>query len=637
MKKLLITLPENLSTALGYTLLHSLWQGVCLLILFLAVSQFLKTSQSRYISSMVALFSQLLVSAVTFCLVFQPEVNQYSSISLTESNTTLLLETFNMEPQAAMANLQQFVGNHHEKLTWLWIAGVAFLLIRMAIGFLYTQKLKTTQIQKVEGETRLKMGHIMHKLGINQEVDLLESLKVSVPLTIGWLKPVILFPAGMLVNLPMNQIEAILAHELAHIKRKDYLFNILQNVVETIFFFHPAVWILSARIRTERENCCDDVAIDVCQNKIVLANALAEVAGYQSQPMFGMAFGGQKNSVLGRIKRIVGISEKQYLSTGNWLTLTLFLCLGTAGWTYANEKTEEYYDEKQVEIAENLPKIDELDINEPIKNLREMQKDTFPFSETEIKMEKLGKEMNVLSAAMTKYSEIMQEHSKEINSKEMQALSKEMEKLSMKMEKPSAELGELSKEVSLLSLDIARKNILKEDATKLQKDLDKAQVSLKVKQEEMTKISAEMTKLGGKMQTLHEPMAEIQKKMEKQRVPMDSIAAIMNKKGAEMSKLGEQLKKEHEEMTSEFGPLLKKEGFSKSSDTYEVIIAGGSASVNGKSLSASETQKLKELISNHFRKSNIDGYDEIKIRKDEEKPSYMFKKGNIRQSSNWTF
>src|SRR5690606_19858334 len=112
-------------------------------------------------------------------------------------------------------------------------------------------------------------------LGLKERIQLLESVKVNLPLTIGWLKPVILFPAGMLSGMPADQLEAIMAHELAHIQRRDYLFNIVQNAIEILFFFHPAVWAISHRIRVERENCCDDIALRHCQSKLALANALA--------------------------------------------------------------------------------------------------------------------------------------------------------------------------------------------------------------------------------------------------------------------------------------------------------------------------------------------------------------------------
>ena len=99
------------------------------------------------------------------------------------------------------------------------------------------------------------------------------------PTVIGWLKPVVLLPASALAGLTPRQLEAILAHELAHIRRHDYLVNLLQTLVETLLFYHPAVWWLSRRIRVERENCCDDLAVSLCGDPVAYAAALADLEG----------------------------------------------------------------------------------------------------------------------------------------------------------------------------------------------------------------------------------------------------------------------------------------------------------------------------------------------------------------------
>jgi beta-lactamase regulating signal transducer with metallopeptidase domain len=122
---------------------------------------------------------------------------------------------------------------------------------------------------------------ILNKLALqsrfNTGIELLESALVRSPLTIGHLKPVILFPIGLINRLSESEVEAILAHELAHILRRDYIFNILQSVVEVVFYFHPAVWWLSAQVRQERESACDDRAIALVGNKMNYAKALVTI------------------------------------------------------------------------------------------------------------------------------------------------------------------------------------------------------------------------------------------------------------------------------------------------------------------------------------------------------------------------
>ena len=111
---------------------------------------------------------------------------------------------------------------------------------------------------------------------------LLESSRVAVPLVVGWLRPAILVPVAALSGLTALEMEAILAHELAHIRRHDYLVNLVQCLIETLMFHHPATWWISGVIRREREHCCDDIAVLACRDRVVYARALAAMEGLRS-------------------------------------------------------------------------------------------------------------------------------------------------------------------------------------------------------------------------------------------------------------------------------------------------------------------------------------------------------------------
>ena len=143
------------------------------------------------------------------------------------------------------------------------------------------------------------------------------------PTVIGWLKPVVLLPASALAGLAPHQMEAILAHELAHIRRHDYLVNLFQTVVETLLFYHPAVWWLSRRIRAERENCCDDLAVSLCGDPVAYAAALAELEGLRSTTGDSVlaATGG---SLLQRVRRLLGAPSHAGRAPG-WLAAGLAL------------------------------------------------------------------------------------------------------------------------------------------------------------------------------------------------------------------------------------------------------------------------------------------------------------------------
>src|SRR5204863_2273719 len=122
---------------------------------------------------------------------------------------------------------------------------------------------------------------IARRLGVTAAVHVVESLTVDVPTVVGWMRPVILLPIAAVAALTPAQVEAILAHELAHIRRHDYAVNVLQTVAETLLFYHPAVWWISKRVRTEREHCCDDVAVGVCGDAVGYAGALAELESWR--------------------------------------------------------------------------------------------------------------------------------------------------------------------------------------------------------------------------------------------------------------------------------------------------------------------------------------------------------------------
>src|SRR6185295_2411884 len=126
---------------------------------------------------------------------------------------------------------------------------------------------------------------------------------VQAPTVVGWLRPVVLVPVGALAGLPADQVEALLLHELAHIRRHDYLVNILQNVAESLLFYHPAVWWISGHIRAERELCCDDMAVFVCGDSLSYARALAQLESFRPAQVSALAANG--GSLADRIARLL--------------------------------------------------------------------------------------------------------------------------------------------------------------------------------------------------------------------------------------------------------------------------------------------------------------------------------------------
>lgn len=307
--------------ALGWTIVHSLWQatavGLALAVILLLIRR--KSAQIKYFISFAALMGILCWSAVTFVqsyryaaekqqlktviihnpsyvkALLQPSPGQTVTVADTESSVNLKL-----------VKTRAFFQRNFYWICFVWICGLVLLMTRLVGGYVYTRRLRNYQLIPLDSDWLQRVGAMAAKMGIRRKVVACCSPLTLVPLTIGTFKPVILFPVSAFTGLSADEIEAILAHELAHVVRNDYFFNIIQSLVEILFFYHPAVWIISAQIRSERENSCDNVAIAVTGNKIAYVKALAAVqmGQYQPEPQLSMAFSASNGNVLHRIKRI---------------------------------------------------------------------------------------------------------------------------------------------------------------------------------------------------------------------------------------------------------------------------------------------------------------------------------------------
>ncbi len=192
-------------------------------------------------------------------------------------------------------------------LSWvvaLWAAGAAAFSLRLFAAWTLARRLRTKLVNPAPAEWQARMERLAARVAVSRPVRLLASGAVEAPAVIGWLRPVVLAPASALCGMAPAQMEALLLHELAHIRRHDYLVNVLQSVVEALFFYHPAVWWISGQMRVERELCCDDVAVLLTGDATGYARALAELAtGRFLQPA---AVGADGGSMAERIARLLG-------------------------------------------------------------------------------------------------------------------------------------------------------------------------------------------------------------------------------------------------------------------------------------------------------------------------------------------
>ncbi len=306
-------IPSEIIQAIGWTLLHSLWQGMAIAFL-LASLLFIfrkKSSQLRYALSVVGLTVLLVATLFTFGIEYQPigysSANQVVSEVENSQETVLSQNWLSPSNESAdfFGNFLEYFNDHLPLIVLLWIIGIFFLGLQMVGELAYIYHLKNYRTQKVNTSLQNQLSKIALQLGIRRTVQLFESLKVKAPLLVGIFKPAILLPVGLATGLSNKQIESILAHELAHIKRHDLRINLLQSFAEVVLFFNPALWWISSCIRTERENCCDDFAIQVTGDRVAFAKTLAQLEEMKASESFALAFTGRKNGVLHRIRRML--------------------------------------------------------------------------------------------------------------------------------------------------------------------------------------------------------------------------------------------------------------------------------------------------------------------------------------------
>ena len=203
------------------------------------------------------------------------------------------------------------------------MVGVVALSIRLLGGWLTARRVARRQRRPVTPEIQAMAARLADRLALRRVVDVVESAGVAVPIMVGWLKPVIVLPTAVISGFTPDQVEALIVHELAHIRRNDYLVNLLQAAVETVLFYHPAVWWVSGRIRAEREHCCDDVAVTIC-DRLVYARALSDLAALAT-PSLAMA--ASNGSLVERVRRILGRPTAESESGAGWLPVFLILAV----------------------------------------------------------------------------------------------------------------------------------------------------------------------------------------------------------------------------------------------------------------------------------------------------------------------
>ncbi len=349
----LLFFSHNLNYALGWTVIHSLWQALLIALVTGIVLIILqkKSSNFRYVLANAGLWSVLFAAIITFFIYYDFSKKASELVFVPENKTSVLQfisqpkiddipTSFSYEANAgfSIAEMKNYFNQNMYFIVSLWFMGVIVFLVKILGSISYVYYLKNRLNFPAEEYWQDTLNSIREKTNITKYIDLVESALVRSPIVIGHLKPMILFPIGAINRLNTSEVEAILAHELAHVMRHDYFFNILQSVIEALFYFHPAVWWLSSQIRTERENCCDDIAISLCGNAVTYAKSLVSVQEMAYfAPQMAMAFAGtdRKKHLLLRVQRIFN-QPKSKINIMEKIAAICILFVTMAGFAFSN-------------------------------------------------------------------------------------------------------------------------------------------------------------------------------------------------------------------------------------------------------------------------------------------------------------
>lgn len=314
---------SSIVDALGWTLIHSLWECAAIAVLSAAVGLTMKraTSNARYVAAYSSLLAMPFTSIATFLALFSSR--HISAVVPALTGIAAAVPSAPVTPSNPLPQIQIPLP-YMQILVWFWSAGVLAMSTWSVAGWLAAQRLKRRSKRSLPEFWQSRLAVLAIQLGIRRSIRLCESALAQVPAVIGWLRPVVLVPAGALLNLSARELEAVLAHELAHIRRFDYVANLLQSAIETLMFYHPAMWWLSKRIRAERENSCDDLAIEACGDRLVYARALTALEELRcGTPQFAMAATG--GPLLSRIRRLLGKDDTRRRALPLWIALAAVL------------------------------------------------------------------------------------------------------------------------------------------------------------------------------------------------------------------------------------------------------------------------------------------------------------------------
>lgn len=552
--------------SLCWTLIHSLWQALVIIsVVFISLKLISKSNaQLRYFILSNALFIFLLSAAVTFVHLNQDALSNKIALEGSKLLISNSSATSTINSEQAISNSSNF---YLLAFMLFWVCGILILSSRLVLGMLSLKRFKKNAELISDQKLIGFINEQAKQMGIFQKVRIYSSTLVHSPMTFGSLKPIILIPLSLLGNLSFQQLELILTHELMHIKRKDYLINLVQNFIEIVFFFNPIIWWLSKEIRKERENCCDDGVLELFDS-LDYSKTLTQIEDNRiriQELQLYMSASNNQNLLLNRIKRIMTQKNHNQKSTILPKLIICFLLLSSAlmiSWVVPKtndeladqvEQENEWNDlslpaifsfepaldttkskheqslleaqEELVKAQEKLKAIQENELKDVLKTLEEERR-TLVQSETHIQKE--------LDAVMAAEENTIQ---KEVELVRSLAILEDTEEQLLKLEQAVAQLDrsfQHSEDSSIKHLEKQRKLAEmhrldaiahEENAKRLAQEAEKLKI-------ESEKIAAESERLKNQLQLIEEILIEkkIIKAGEKYTFQMSKKKLMINNK-----------------------------------------------------------------------------------------------------------
>jgi len=602
---------ENLINAIGWTIIHSLWQAAAAALGCASVMFFLRRSgaRTRYLVGVMALMLVLVMSMVTFVSIYQPGI---AGIAAAEANGSQLLLTGATTSQGNVtlaAFFKNYFNRHLPLVVTVWLLGVLVLVLRLSGGYLYNHRLKLHRNQPLPDSWQNRLETFCRQTGIGKPISLVESALVKIPMTIGHFKPMILFPLGLVTGLPRDQVEALLAHELAHILRKDYLVNILQSFVDILFFYHPGVRWLSSQVRSEREHCCDDIAVSLSGNSLNVAKALTNIQGYDMRTPYPALAAANKRlgsrGLLARIRRLVSPPVKgSGFAAGTIGAIVLVVGLLTlmVSTNAAAALSRDMTNDKSTGV-ESVPPVDQEKDKEKMLQKMEQARVTRLLDKLKAEKMELEKQLKELDPGEKEKSKILE--------KKLQEKKLKLQQLDTLIREQKSRVREQER--------VIRKEVREEEREmrkEVRAEVREKERQMRAEEARMRLQEVEMRKQEGKMRVQETEMRKQEVKMREQEAQLRKQEAKLRAKEAEMREIEKEMQEQMDRFTEVLVNELMRDQLISARDDYEFQFKYGKLYVNGKKQSDTLYKKYKNLYEKTTgKKLNEDGNFRIVNRK----------------------